>query len=147
MHADELRKIFKARRRELKVAQWEVSRLLNKPQSFMAKLELGTDGRPFITIDHFMDICNILELDPVEVITKLKNTRDKMIFALDNRNRELVEFNSISEMKSANVGQDDHYSLMSTEAAHKWVTDGRTHNTGLFINMDGKVEYAEAQGD
>ena len=38
------------------------------------------------------------------------------------------------------------YSQVSEEAAHQWVRDGRVHETGLFINDDGKVVYAEAEG-
>lgn len=33
------------------------------------------------------------------------------------------------------------------EEAHEWVRNGREHETGLFINDDGNVEYAPAEGE
>jgi hypothetical protein len=36
---------------------------------------------------------------------------------------------------------------VDTATARKWVIDGKEHETGLFINDDGSVEYAPAEGE
>lgn len=35
---------------------------------------------------------------------------------------------------------------VSAEDAHQWVKAGKEHETGLFIDDDGNMQYAEAEG-
>ncbi len=34
------------------------------------------------------------------------------------------------------------YSSVNTAVAHRWVRDGKEHETGLFVDDDGKLRYA-----
>lgn len=69
-----------------------------------------------------------------------------MIYAIRHRGRRdtLVEFESWSRFDLAN-DFPGMFTEVSTAKAEKWVRDGKEHETGLFINDDGEVVYAEAE--
>lgn len=74
-----------------------------------------------------------------------------MIYAIrkskDSHLRTLVEFKSVKALQSDIDSGTCNYWPIDAEGAHKWVRDGKEHETGLFINDDGEVEYAPAEGE
>lgn len=74
-----------------------------------------------------------------------------MIYAIRLRRgrQTLVEMESLDDIKQenerTNMGQGDaSYMLMNGRGAHRWVRDGREHETGLFIEK-GRMRYAHPQ--
>jgi hypothetical protein len=74
-----------------------------------------------------------------------------MIYAIDQRRDMLVEFKSEKALDAINEKVydseiDDWYMLYKAihrTTAHKWVRDGYNHETGLFIDYDGRIRYAK----
>jgi hypothetical protein len=65
----------------------------------------------------------------------------------------LVEFKSEKALNAANIEiparEDEHgngfwlYRPIHYTTAHKWVRDGYNHETGLYIDCDGRIRYAK----
>lgn len=75
-----------------------------------------------------------------------------MKFAIRRQGRRetMIEFDDYKSLLDENQRiQDDGgtcLSILFEGDAKKWVRDGKEHETGLFINDDGNVEYAPAEG-
>ena len=73
-----------------------------------------------------------------------------MIYAIRqwlNGRQTLVEFESLSELRVQNHRSENglteaSFKQVSRTHAARWVTDGKEHETGLFIDDDGMVVYA-----
>ncbi len=78
-----------------------------------------------------------------------------MIYAIRTNGhgrQTLAEFKSISAMSSATAnipvfGHGITMRLVDDEAAHEWVRNGLEHETGLWIDDDGVIQYAEAEAE
>ena len=57
-------------RKQLSFTQAELAKRLNKPQSYIAKIE-GKDRK--LDVLEFIDLCRILQLDAQIIIKKLQN--------------------------------------------------------------------------
>jgi hypothetical protein len=76
-----------------------------------------------------------------------------MIYAFDRRREMLVEFKSEKAFNAANreipASEDEYgngywlYKAIHRTTAHKWVRDGYQHETGLFVDYDGRIRYAK----
>lgn len=66
-----------------------------------------------------------------------------MIYAIRQRGRRqtLVEMTATEWAKAVRENPDLKYDRVNTDAAHRWVIDGKEHETGLYIE-DSKVRYA-----
>lgn len=67
-----------------------------------------------------------------------------MIYAIrtTGRRETLVELEKEEELSSLG----DSHRRVSRSAAARWVTDGKEHETGLFVDDDGMVVYAPKEG-
>jgi hypothetical protein len=70
-----------------------------------------------------------------------------MIYVIRRQNgREtLVELSSKSALIADGWPNRTSDKWVSRQEAHRWVLDGKEHETGLFID-GGKVRYAKAEG-
>ena len=55
---------------------------------------------------------------------------------------ELIEM-TVKEWRESLQKDRPIYTRVSAESARKWVKDGYTHMTPLYVNFDGKVRYAK----
>jgi hypothetical protein len=70
-----------------------------------------------------------------------------MIFAIRNsgHHKTLVEFEDDAAFDAASRdGANRIYWEVTRDTAHRWVLDGKEHETGLWVD-EGKVRYAEPQ--
>lgn len=70
-----------------------------------------------------------------------------MIYAVRGRGsrKTLLEFESRNAFDTfiyAECGSPESYEPVPAAVARKWVLDGKEHETGLWIDDDGKVRYA-----
>jgi hypothetical protein len=56
-------------------------------------------------------------------------------------NGQLWEFNT-QELRAAIEEHKEALRVVDWSRAHKWVRDGLTHNTGLYMGFDGRVRRA-----
>lgn len=70
-----------------------------------------------------------------------------MIYAIrqTGRRQTLVEMTSTEWTKAARANPDLKYSRVNTDTAHRWVKDGKEHETGLYVE-DGRIRYAMEDG-
>lgn len=59
--------------------------------------------------------------------------------------RTLVEFKGLDELYEAAEDRALTFVPLSEQEAHQWVRNKREHETGLFIDDDSVVRYADPQ--
>ncbi|MCA0454429.1 MAG: helix-turn-helix transcriptional regulator [Chloroflexi bacterium] len=64
-------KLLITRRKELHLSQYDLAEMLNKPQSFIAKIE---GGERRIDVLEFLDFAYVLNIDPCEIIRVIAAT-------------------------------------------------------------------------
>jgi len=67
---EEFRRLLSLARDESGLTQLEVATRLSKPQSFVAKYE---GGERRVDVIEFIEICDALNIDPIDVINKLRS--------------------------------------------------------------------------
>jgi hypothetical protein len=77
-----------------------------------------------------------------------------MIYAFreSEHSRILVEFTSpkaFTDYVTVNAVGVNAYTWrrIPADTAHRWVRNGNTHETGLWIDFDGRIRYAKADPD
>ena len=62
----------------------------------------------------------------------------------EHRRSVLIEMPGTASIAAANAWNEDIHCRVTAEYARQWVREGKLHETGLYINDDGKVRYNAA---
>lgn len=73
------------------------------------------------------------------------------VYAIHRPSNVLWEFKSLRELvvedrKFHKTGTNELYEHVSATVAHRWVKNGWTHNTGLYLE-NGRIRYARAENN